>query len=76
MVKNSLWRVETPRFCAGLYMIGDRIDHAAPIIKWLIGKDREFLHGVAKRCGWVLHEVKLESVPLEYLNRRSRAATT
>jgi hypothetical protein len=65
-MSNSLWRVEGKGFVAGLYMIGDTIDHAAPIIRWTVGRTRQWLREYAPRAGWVLHEVALESVPDEY----------
>ena len=49
---NALIRVQAPHFVAGAVMTEDKIVHAAPIIRWMVGKKRDYLRRYCKRKGW------------------------
>jgi len=51
--KKMLVAVDAPHFYAGI-IINERgmCIHAAPILKWCIGKRTDFLRGYFKRKGW------------------------
>jgi hypothetical protein len=51
-VSETLVRVSAPHFCAGLIVVGDKCTHAAPILRWAIGKDRHELSAYFKRKAW------------------------
>ena len=47
-----LVRVVAPHFVAGMVMSGDVCSEAAPILKWAIGKRRDFLRTYFARKSW------------------------
>ena len=49
---GRLVRVTAPHFCAGLIVEGGRCVTAAPILKWAIGKDADYLSRYFRRKGW------------------------
>lgn len=55
---RQLYRVEASHFVAG-FETGDRgcIVHAAPILRWSIGKHIRWFRGYAKRKQWELMEL-------------------
>lgn len=52
MTTEILVRVVAPDFVAGLIMDGDRCIHAAPKLRWAIGKFRPELRAYFQRRGW------------------------
>jgi hypothetical protein len=48
----ELVRVVAPHFVAGMLVDGDRVVRAAPILKWAIGKNRDFLRTYFRNKGW------------------------
>lgn len=51
-MSDQLVRIEAPHFVAGLLMRGLTCVHAAPILKWAVNKDRDFLRSYFARKGW------------------------
>lgn len=47
-----LVQVTAPRFCAGLVFKDERVEMAAPILGWAIGKTRHELRGYFAGIGW------------------------
>ncbi len=50
--EEFLVRVEAPHFVAGLLMRGLICTHAAPILKWAINKERDYLRSYFAKKGW------------------------
>lgn len=48
----DLVRVVAPHFVAGLIMRDGKASESAPILRWAIGKDADFLRTYFKRKGW------------------------
>lgn len=44
--------VDAPYFYAGLIFDGDKCVRAAPILKWAVGKHRNYLSHYFKQKGW------------------------
>ena len=59
-----LVRVDAPYFVAGLVVDGDTCTEAAPILRWAIGKRREFLSGYFRRKGWKAAIVRCQTDPV------------
>lgn len=58
-----LVRVVAPHFTAGLVLENGRCTDAAPILRWAVGANREFLRAYFSRKGWratVVPEVDTE----------------
>jgi hypothetical protein len=47
-----LVQVTAPHFCAGLVLVDGVVTEAAPILKWAIGKRREWLSDYFRQKGW------------------------
>lgn len=39
----TLWRITAPHYTAGLITVGTRCVHAAPILRWAVGKELDYL---------------------------------
>jgi hypothetical protein len=52
--KQELCRIEAPYFTAGLLLENDIVKDAAPIIKYLVGKNRLYVVGHAFKKEWRL----------------------
>jgi hypothetical protein len=48
----NLWQVTAPHFCAGLDESAGLVSDAAPILRWTIGKNIDWLAGYCRRKGW------------------------
>lgn len=44
--------VDAPHFYAGIVFDGDVVVRAAPILKWAIGKRRDWLNNYFQQKGW------------------------
>jgi len=51
-VTEILVRVVTPYYVAGIVLSNDTVIAAAPILKWTIGKKREWLRRYFNDKGW------------------------
>jgi hypothetical protein len=51
-MSETLVRVTARHFCAGLVIVNGRCVEAAPILKWAIGKDAEWLRRYLYNKGW------------------------
>ena len=49
---KRLIQVIAPHFCAGIAIKDNRCVDAAPILKWAIGKDSDYLSRYFRRKGW------------------------
>jgi hypothetical protein len=49
---QMLIAVDAPHFYAGIVLENDIAVEAAPILKWAIGKDRDFLRDYFKKRKW------------------------
>jgi hypothetical protein len=47
-----LVRVVAPHFVAGFVLTDGTCTEAAPILRWAVGKRREFLSGYFRNKGW------------------------
>lgn len=56
---TALLRVNAPHFTAGAIMTEDKVIHAAPIIYWMVGKDRGYLKRYCKRKGWDIRAYRI-----------------
>lgn len=50
--------VDAPHFYAGIVLQDDIVIEAAPILKWTIGKRRDYLRNYFMRKGWKAFVVK------------------
>lgn len=50
--REWLVQITAPHFCAGLSITDGVCTHAAPILKWAVGKHRNFLSHYFKQKGW------------------------
>lgn len=51
-MSETLVRVVAPHFVAGLDITDGRCTHAAPILKWAIGRDAQTLRTYFASKGW------------------------
>lgn len=49
---ERLIQVTAPHFCAGIVIKDGQCVVAAPILKWAIGKDSDYLSRYFRRKGW------------------------
>lgn len=56
-----LWQITAPHFCAGLNELDGRVNDAAPIISWTIGRDVEWLCSYCRKKGWTMRIVRTYS---------------
>ena len=49
---ETLVQVDAPHFCAGIVLVDDVCTEAAPILKWAVGKHRDWLRDYFKAKGW------------------------
>lgn len=49
---GMLVAVDAPHFYAGIILENDRVTDAAPILKWTLGKNREWLRAYFISKGW------------------------
>lgn len=52
---TTLIQVSSPHFCAGIILKEGICIEAAPILKWAVKKDWEFLSVYFKKKGWETH---------------------
>lgn len=45
-------QVDAPHFCAGIVVVDGIVTEAAPILKWTIGKRRDWLRDYFRQKGW------------------------
>lgn len=57
---EQLVQVTAPHFCAGIVLKNGVVTEAAPILKWTIGKQKEWLSTYFKQKGWTEEMVKEE----------------
>lgn len=51
-VRETLYRITAPHFCAGLVVIDGRIVRAAPILRWTLGKTPRQVWPYFRRKRW------------------------
>lgn len=57
-MSEQLWQVFGSNFTAGIVTRDDRVVDAAPILRrQCMGRTREEVRAVAKRCGWTIRSV-------------------
>jgi hypothetical protein len=47
-----LAQITAPHLCAGIILRNDVVVDAAPILRWMIGKSRDFVRSYCARKGW------------------------
>jgi len=59
MMKNEvLYQVTAPHFCAGIIVIDNIVIKAAPILRWMIDKNVDYLTEYCKKKKWEICRVK------------------
>lgn len=57
-------QVTGPDFCAAIVIAGDRCIAAAPILKWCVGKSRNWLSVVFRNKGWRAVSPRIKPPPV------------
>ena len=57
METYKLIQITAPHFCAGAVIKNGKVVITAPIIKWMIGKNKEFITNYCKKKKWKIREV-------------------
>ena len=50
------FRITAPHFCAGGSAVADRVTSAAPILRWMLGKQWTAMKAYCARKGWTVEE--------------------
>jgi hypothetical protein len=50
---SQLVRVVAPHFVAGLVIVDDTCTRAAPILRWAVGKNADYLRSYFRRKQWL-----------------------
>lgn len=71
---ERLWRVVAPHFVAGMIEQQGVISHAAPILRWAVGRSRDELRPYFSRRGWTVEHVSALT-PVHYPPGETEPAT-
>jgi hypothetical protein len=55
---RTWWRIEAPHFTAGIRVTQDRVDHGAPILRWMLGKSTSNVASICRANGWTMECLK------------------
>lgn len=60
---GNLYQIKAPHLCAGAIERNGRFIHAAPILRWTVGKTLAEVQAYAKRKGWQMTKVDAAAAP-------------
>ncbi len=60
---RTWWRIEAPYFTAGIRVTDDRVDHGAPILRWLLGKTTANVARICQAKGWTMERLEEKKPP-------------
>lgn len=49
-----LAQITAPHFCAGIILRDDYVVDAAPILRWMVGKSRDYVRSYCARKNWTV----------------------
>lgn len=60
MISVKLVQITAPHFCAGITLVNDTVDEAAPIVKWMRGKNWKYIQSYCINKRWQIAMVGID----------------